>query len=923
MNKKFIYPDMPTLKATNLSGTNLCRTKKKLNLNVKGSVIPAWQRSRITKEAIRKYLYFPRELTTIDDVKQYITSEMDMLSFESLETKNKQIWEAQTLAIRYLQSGYVEPCAEPSYQYVKAFNTLFSVKPDFVYEKEIKESVRSNGCIRNKKVVTVVKLSAGKQELSSNGRTIDTSMCHNLEVMSMLLYGLEKIGNAYGSVIVRYDYLKSDIDKADDYSSSWHYASSKSTKKDHSVWLKVDFKNKQFCNPYNKQLFTNYKNSFDVYNKGVEKCSQALCEKCDNYALCTHVHPPMQKEQQQIVKQVSDYAISPEQEKIINFDRGVARANCGAGAGKTFVVCQRIIKLIINGADPKGILMTTFTNAGIEEMRSRIKQYIEDLGLPVNPNDITIQTFNGLGGMLIQKYYKELGFAAEPILVDDVEKMDLISKMIKTIPVIDGLDYKNPLMNINSTRMGVIPYLNTRFAEIRGFNLSKNDYINRHSDEDIVLCNAVFEACSDFSKRMRENNYIDFADQVNLVTELLDINPNAISDTFAPVHVVCDEMQDSNTFQTDFIREIIGNANFKSLLVVGDDSQSIYGFRNCTIRCILDFEKIIGCKIKDFYLNESYRSTKRIVELANEVIAQNVNRINKTMTSCREEGEKPTIKGFEKVAFEIKYIADQIEKLIVKGERLEDIAFISSKRSTLKLLQKELSSRNILSLTANPESLLTNSRVLSAIALAEYFHDSSATRSLMIYLNELYGGDKFLEWGTEKVQDILDRNIKAFTEIILQYSSKNKLELFINLISILDDGTDAIYTAFLNKIKQKNKYTLDEIINYMIKFKLYNTKDEIKREGMYEAITLCTAHSSKGREWKHCFVSLSDFDTVKGMSLSDVEERRRLIFVAVTRAKDTLSITSTRTVESKSELSYKINRFFNEMKHLPGIELLA
>lgn len=934
MNKKFLYPNMRTLKAATLSGTNLCLTKKKLNLDVKGSVLPAWQRSRITKDAIRKYLYLPQELKTIDEVKNYIASEMDELSFESTETKERQIWEAQTLAVRYLKSGYVKPCVEPAYKYVKAFDTLFGVKPDFVYEDVEKNFVhykffgnrKQTSTIKqvnDKKTITLVKFFAGKQGLSSNGRTIDTSMKHNLEVMSLLLYGLEMLGNDYGSVIVRYDYLKSDIDKADDYSAKWQYALSKSTKKDHSVWLKVDFKNKQLIDPSDKQLFENYKDSFELYNNGVEKCSQAMCEKCDNFALCSHVHPPMQKNQEQIVKQITDYEISPEQEKIIKFDKGIARANCGAGAGKTFVTCQRIINLIINGANPKGILMTTFTNAGVEEMKSRIRQYIEDLGLPVNPDDITIQTFNGLGGMLIEKYYKELGFTEEPTLVDDVEKMDMISAMIKTIPVIKGLDYKNPLMNISSSRMGVVPYLNSRFDEIRSRNYSKSGYASHHSEEPESLCNEVYDACCDFSKRMREKNFVDFSDQVNLVGELLDMYPNAIADTWQIEHLTVDEFQDSNDFQMDFIRELMGTAKFKSLLVVGDDSQSIFGFRGTSPKCIINFDKIMNCKVKDFYLNESYRSTKKIVELANEVIAQNTNRINKQMTSSKDDGEIPTIKGFDKNTFEIKYIADKIEDLLENGERLEDIAFISFKRNTLKLLQKELSDRNILSLTANPESLLTNSRVISAIALAEYFNDPESTRSLMIYLNELYGGDKFLLWGTEKVQKIIDRNIKDFTEIVLPLSQNEQLDLFLNLISVLDDGTDEIYTSFLNKVKQKKKYSLSEILNYMIKFKLYNTKDEIKREGIYEAVTLVTAHSSKGREWKHCFVSLSDFDSLSRMSLDEIEERRRLIFVAVTRARDTLTITSTRMTESKSELSAKVNRFFDEMKTLPGVKLLA
>lgn len=931
MNKKMIYPTLDVKKSGNLSGSNLCQSKKRLNLDVKGNPIPAFQRSRITKNAIRKYLYIPRELTSMEDVKKYIKSEMDLLSFESEETKARQIWESTTLAERYLNSGYVEPCVEPRTMYVKALGSLFTCKPDFIYEDVVKNHVHYKyvgsgrgakhiAITEDMKTVTVVKFSAGKQKLSSNGRTIDSSMQHNLEVMSMLLAGLELLGDSYGSVVVRYDYLKSSLDKTDNYSAKWHYASSKSKKEDHSVWIEVFFKNKQLIHASDRKLFDNWKKSLATYEQGVDKCSQDVCEKCDNYALCSHVHPPMQKEQEKIVKQITEYSISPDQEKIINFDNGIARANCGAGAGKTFVTCQRIIKLILDGTDPKDILMTTFTNAGVDEMKNRIRQYIEDLCLPVDPDDITIQTFNGLGGELISHYYKELGFTEVPSLIDDVEVMDIIANMVKTMDVIPDLDYKNPLMNINSARMGVIPFLFERFSEIRSNVLSKYDYNKRHSDE--TNTSEVYDACMEFSSRMRRNNFIDFSDQVNLVNELLEIDPYAISKKWAFTHIIVDEAQDTNEFQMDFIRELMGTSKFKSLLIVGDDSQSIYAWRGTNVKMLIDFDKIMGCNVKDFYLNESYRSTKAVVDLANQVIAQNTYRIDKKMTSGREQGKTPTLKAFEKNTFEVKYIADRIEELVAAGEKLEDIAFIASKRASLKTLQKELSKRNILSLTANPESLLTNSRVLAAIALAEYFDNPDATKSLVIYLDEIFN-NKFLEWGTEKVQKILDENVKDFTDIILPLSQADQLEQFMSMVTALDDGTDPIYTTFLKKLEQKKKYSLKDLLNYMIKFKLYNTKDEIKREGTYEAVTLVTAHSSKGREWKHCFISLSDFDTVKGMTFEEVEERRRLIFVAVTRAKDTLTITSTREVESKTEQTKKLNRFFYEMKNLPGLKVEA
>lgn len=886
------------------TGKFLCPTRKKVEIPLSRGKKKFFKRFEIGDAAIKKYFYEPKELKSIDEVKNFIKSEMDNLDFVNNGEKEGQLYEISTVVERYLsQAEFLKnSCQEPVTKSIKAFDTVWLVSPSFVF--------------KDGDAVQVVKYSFKKGELNASLRANNENcLFKKLESLGLLLYGKEVLDGA-GYVTVCYDFLKSEADRSDDYSANWQVVDSRTFKNGNRFSFTVFFDKKGHI-VFNKSsvpldLFNLFKASYEEYQTG-KKCTKDTCEKCELYEICNHTKEPEIKPEDLTSKKVSEFVLSPEQKKIISFCSGVGRANCGAGAGKTFVVIQRIIELLKNGTNPKNIMLTTFTNGGVEEMRDRLRLYIEDSGLSVNPSDITVETFNSLGGKLIDKYHRELGYSQKPTLVDEVDKTDIIVDLLKKFPQIDGLDYKNLYMNFTYVK-GAVPTLSKEISFIRDNNMDKAAYISEKRFNE-VASEQIYDFAKLYSERLAALNFIDYADQTHKVMELLNIVPDAITSTFKVEHLTVDECQDMNFHQLLFVSELISNMIFKSLLIVGDDSQSIYGFRGGKVEIITDFQKYMGCKVHDMYLNESYRSTPEIIDLANNFIALNTNRIDKTMVSARCHGAKPVVKGFEDAKSEVIYICDEIESLIKGGVALDDICFLSFKRNSLKKIQQELLKRGIKALPQIPIDIKESSKVQAALHLIKYLGDNTATGSLLVYVNEVLDNE-VLNKEISEVSTVLNDYVQYLSTHYLTLSDKEQVDYLYELLDIIDDKKDSLYKAFLELIKGKQKNSVPQIISFVEKLDLYNVSTEVKREGPFSTVCLSTAHSSKGREWKNVFLSLTDFEGYHSHSLKDLEEIRRLLFVAITRAKDNLVITSTENYISKSEKSSHRCRFINEFRYL-------
>lgn len=925
---------------------SLCNVKRDSGIFVRSVDKPEFLRTRVTRSVIESYKYGHLPLNFIDDT---ISEKMKEIPCISDTTRNLLETEVKTLVWKYLNED-ARTCSR-SYE-EKDFRfggEILTVRPDFVYEETTE--------ILNKKktreitvpLVTVVNLTTGIQKYNNSVRCgaykNTSSVHHNLESLGLLLYGKSLLNGEKGIVRVCFDSLKTSKDKYGDYSRAWETSGSDctSTKACNRCWYEVlfDKSGKIICNGSfwggegsyyadplmarsvrydNSSLFKNFRETLDWWKIGKDRCCESTCQECDLNELCHYNHRPQKKNEKIIEKKMNpDFRTTEEQQTVINYTDGICVVNAGPGSGKTQSLALRIAKLLESGTDPENILILSFSKAAVAVILKRVKEIVEDAyQLPVDTSKIKISTFNSLGNEIVEKNWERLGFSSKPELIDDIEFYDLVLESIDWNDPISIYDYKNPNMAFKGV-LGVGKSLEAEYRKIRDNNMTKETYSKSFEakDEDIEK---IWQSYERFEGLMKSKNYIDFSDQSNLVLRLISEDEDIVTDMYRYEHIIVDEFQDSNVFQMTLLRVLINTAKMRSLMVVGDDAQAIYGFRGTSPENIIKFEDEIGETADNLMLTINHRSSKEIVDLSNELIRMNKGGVEKNMTSGRgASGNIPKLIGFKKSSEEINYIADQIKNLIDSGEKPEDIAFISFKKSSLKRLSKALSEREILSQFDMPEEMLLNSRVRAAISLAEFVLSPETTKGLMEYLNELYG-NTFLQLGGNKVKEIIDINQKTFLDVYLPLSLEDKKQYILDLLEILDDGTDNVYTEFYNKLKSKTRYSFIEFIDYIRKFKLYNSSESVSKDGQYEAVSLVTAHSSKGKEWKYVFGSLSDFDDVR-VSDSDVKERIRLIFVLVTRARDFLTITSVDELESDKENS-KINRFYIQLGGLSGFEKL-
>lgn len=906
-------------KSSTMLADNMCKRKRKLSqINVQALDKPEFLRTRITRKAVEKYKY---ENISRAEVDSFIKTEMQSVKVASELTRKLQTEEVQTIVNRYLDYDNRRSTV-PSKRVFIFQGIQISARPDFIY-RDVEEK-------SNLPIVEVVLFTTGKQKYvsSSRGNVKNNSLWKNMPGFGMYLYGKSLLPNETGIVRIVSDALKTDKDTKGDYSKSWSTASSstKSTKGDNRAWIEIRVDAGAAIDPY---VVPGYEETLKWWLSGEEpeKCSVDTCSKCNYMELCHYNHRPVAKDQQEITKAVlSDHSVSAEQQRLIDFDEGVCVSNAGAGSGKSHSIAIRIAKLLRSGVDPSDIVVISFSRAAISVLLNRVEKIVKGVyNLPVNVAQIKIASFNSLGQEIIDRYYTDLGFSSKPILADDIEQYDICLKAMDWDNQIPKLDYKNPHMEMNRNVIGAAKYIFHHIQAIRSNDFSEAQYYEWVlAQRDGKISNQesmekIWETAIRFGNLMQEKNYIDYSDQTNLVRYLMNTDQEYVTSLFSFSHIIVDEFQDSNDFQILFLRYMMETSKFKSLLVVGDDSQSIFGFRGTSPEGIIEFEDKIGETVVQYPLTVNYRSTGEIVQASDDYIKFNKKRLVKNMKSGKGlSEEKPKLIGFTDKVSERKYIVDQIKNLILSGKaKPEEIAVISSKRSTLNGISKLLSEENILSQYDMGERILDDSRVKAGLGYLEFISDTNATKGLLEYLNEI-SGNQFLSMKPDDIVVLIEQERTKFETEFDPLSLDEKKEYILEKLRALDDGTDKIYSDFLKQIERKDYYSAVDIVNYGLKMKLYDFNNTGEKEGEFAAISLVTAHSSKGKEWKYVFGSISDFDDINIRYTDDeLEEKRRLLYVLMTRAKEHLTLTCTETLSSKkSEETCVYNRFFRELESI-------
>lgn len=619
-------------------------------------------------------------------------------------------------------------------------------------------------------------------------------------------------------------------------------------------------------------------------------CDPAECAGCAMNNVCHFEEPPISIDIQKEVKPVSEIRLTRAQTDVIEYDRGTARINAGAGAGKTLVVAMRIAKLLEKGANPEEICLLTFTKAGAEEMTARTIAYAAEKANLVDPDKLKSSTFNGFCMDLIKAHYEELGYTAPMRVIPDEVRSGIINRIIEQFEHVEEWNYGSITKSKSyqySHSLSALTEAKRIFAEIKkeGYTLDSNPY--RFKQESMYK---IFQMYNEYDRQLHSRNMLEFDDQIIETFRLFDIHPN-LAEEIGYKHIVVDEFQDTDLPQINLLNKLIDQSKFESFMAVGDDSQSIFSFRHTSPEYMINFGDYFG-RFDDFSLVENHRSNKLTIDFANKVNELSRTRVEKDLIATRPNGKKPVISGFYSQKQEYEWIAKCIENKLMTGVTPSNIAFLASDKNELTAMASILTSMGIPSVLMNPIPFVSNSRVNALCTFYESFRDGTRM-GFLDYKNVIMHGALKGADATE-----IDTLLSDFSDEVkaVKVNGKQGIKAFIEYSNKLDEEkTDECFQDFLEKVGYcEDMNDLDEFFR---DFKRYGQDSCFKREGKYEGVCLTTIHSAKGLEWDITYLTLSHLDRREyhtrsanfiNSGLSD--EVIRKLFVGATRAREELII---------------------------------
>ncbi|MGC8916309.1 MAG: ATP-dependent helicase [Thermoanaerobaculum sp.] len=599
-----------------------------------------------------------------------------------------------------------------------------------------------------------------------------------------------------------------------------------------------------------------------------------------------------------------DYAsaLNPEQLAVVMHPGGPMLVLAGAGSGKTRTVVYRVARLLEDGVEPSSILMLTFTNRAAREMLTRVETL-----LGRDASRVMGGTFHSVGNRILRRYGELLGYPSNYGILDREDAQELMAQAATDV-VPHVPDKRLPgaavLLEVYSfainTGRSLEEVVSSRYPQF----LQDQDYMH-----------AVFRR---YLERKRQANLMDYDDL--LLNWLLLLRQHrevraSLATRFR--HILVDEYQDTNRLQAEIVDLMLGPE--RNLTVVGDDAQSIYAFRGAEYANILTFpERYPDCTI--FHLETNYRSLPSILELANASIAHNQKQFPKKLRPVRDGGEKPTVVAAPSPDLQAAFVAQRILELADEGVPLGDIGVLYRNHSHALELEVELTRRSIpyevrsglrffeqrhvkdvlahLRFVANPRDEVAffrmaklrprlGQRLVTRVwenfradpePLTAFLHrdpDSlglpkAAARSLRD-LQQLVGRlARLRQRPGEMIREVLASGYRDYVRAQLDNAASRLDDL--EQLAIFADGYESV-EAFLDEVTLMNELSGEDVAAF---------------EGERERVTLSTVHQAKGLEWRVVFVvwlAEGRFPTARA---EDLEEERRLFYVACTRAKDEL-----------------------------------
>ena len=626
--------------------------------------------------------------------------------------------------------------------------------------------------------------------------------------------------------------------------------------------------------------------------------------------------------------------LNPMQREAVFTTEGPLLVLAGAGSGKTRALTHRVAYLIEEkGVKPWNILAITFTNKAAGEMRERVNQLV-DFGA----DSVWVSTFHSLCVRILRRFIENLGYTTDFSIYDSDDTKTLMKQIFKDLEV-------NQKVLKERGVLGVISSAKNEMISPEEFLLSAK------ADGDSRL-QRIGELYMEYQKRLKKNNALDFDDLLVKTVELFQAKQEVLEyyqDRFR--YIMVDEYQDTNTVQFKLVSLLA--AKYRNICVVGDDDQSIYRFRGANIKNILSFEETFpGAKV--IKLEQNYRSTKMILDSANEVIKNNAGRKDKTLWTENEVGERPVFREFGSSFDEAEWVVRDIVK---KGGPWKDYAILYRTNAQSRLFEEKCIAYNLpyrlvggvnfyqrkeikdilcyLKTIANSRDDLAVQRIINvpkrgigamSVARVNMFameNDMSFYEALERVQAVPGIGKAALKIGvfTDQIGEFRkmlreEKTIKDVIEAVLEktgYREELKEEGEVEAESRLENIEELINKA-VSYWESADEPSLSEFLEEVALVADIDSMDESE-----DRIILMTLHSAKGLEFPYVYlVGMEDGLFPSMMSLMEgpeaLEEERRLCYVGITRAEKRLTLTAAKSRMVKGEMQYaRTSRFINEI----------
>lgn len=705
---------------------------------------------------------------------------------------------------------------------------------DYSYFTKIADKQVSSSCLVFKKdgAFVLAKIKAGKSKLSQNARKFEYKKENDFDLLTMVREAQASFSN---DVECSLFYLRNKNDTSSEL-VEYNY-------KQGSIFTLSSKEFREVSHEYLTKVAEDYK---ELYT------STDVCEKCKFGLFCDlKNHKLIAEEQEQVVEPSEDVVedfivLSEEQERIVSKGLGNFLVSAVPGAGKTRILIERVKMLLLKNVLPKKIMLITFTNVAMNEIKSRLR------GVK-NGEYVYVTTFNRFGQSILSEYYTDLGYEFPPVIITKYDSYLFLLDVIKELGIETNLKYV-------FSEFGMMRKLYSVIVE--------NAKIDEGTGLPEEILDKIYEIRGLFYHKLHKHSLITYDMQITEAIRLLRGN-DALRLAYISKfdYIMVDEYQDSDDKNAALVNLVANN----NVMVVGDEDQAIYGFKGANLDNFLEFDG------KKYFMKENYRSSGSVADVANALISKNLQRLDsgkRIVPKLDIQGEVRLVPG-ERCIDKLPFIVRDLKK---EGYEFSDIAVVARTHSLLKGANQTLR-WNAINTVYGAENLIESFEFKILYCFLDSYLNAD-TESLMVVCSYLRDLDENYDEGVSYFDMFAELSQGIETEVFS--------DLIDNIADVLGNKEHVLYTKLKEHCELYGLYDLNSLFRYMYGLKV--TNDNIPVPIVNDSgVTLLTAHAAKGSEYKVVIVLRAE--KFKARTVEEVEEERRLLYVTLTRAKEKLFIT--------------------------------